>query len=226
MREGNLIFLTPDGSSSSSSRLSAFCIDQGTHEAEDEGSATDMYWWHNADFLPASPEARFCVMKDQDERNPMLERIADGLLPAVEAVGLEYLSLNSRAKGRGKRQLFLPVIVTNAALWTAEFDPSNVSMKSGELKADKCNFTSVPFIRFRKSLSTHYPGYLTHSIRQNQDGDSLVQAAKGNERTILVINSLAISETLKELTISDRPNRFGYYPSDILFQEAKRMRQS
>lgn len=205
MREGNWIFLTPEGSSSNCSRLSAFHTAQGRpQEGKADGSANDACWWDDADFSPDSPEAEFCVMKGQDERNPMLERIADGLLPAVEAVGAEYLTLNSRANYSGENQLFLPVIVTNAELWTATCDPSNISMKNGELEADKCSFASVSSIRFRKSLSTHYPSYLTRSISRKQGGASLVEAAKGNERTILIINSLAVSDTLKELRIPDR----------------------
>jgi len=162
-------------------------------------------------------------MKGQDERNPMLERIADGLLPAVEAVGLEYLALKSRSRGWGENRLFLPVIVTNAELWTATCDPSDVSMRSGELDAGKCNFASVPFIRFRKSLSTHYSSYLTHSLCQGQGRGSLEEAAKGNERTILVINSLAMSDTLKQLKI---PDREGHSFGENFFAIVNNMRRS
>ena len=203
MREGNLIFLTPEGSSPDCSRLSAFFTAQGTHLAEDMGAnlAKDVYYWADTDFAPPSKEAEFCIMKGQDEKNPMLEKIADGLLPAVEAVGLEYLALISRGKGWEDNRLFLPVIVTNAELRTATYDPANTSMATGELEEDKCVFASVPFIRFRKSLSTHYPSHLSHAIKSKQGGATLEQASKANERTILVINSLAVSDTLKKLRI-------------------------
>ncbi|MGO9599016.1 MAG: hypothetical protein ACLP7Q_13585 [Isosphaeraceae bacterium] len=203
MREGNWIFLTPEGSSPDCSRASAFHTSQGSHQAEDAVTrlAHDVFWWADAAFAPVSIESQFCIMKGQEEKNPMLEKIADGLLPAIEAVGLEYLALNSRVEGKRDSRLFLPVIVTNANLRTATYDPMNINLASGELDKDKCAFATVPFIRFRKSLSTHYPSLLTRSIGRRQGRATLEEASKGNERTILVINSLAISDTLRQLRI-------------------------
>lgn len=200
MREGNWVFLTPEGSSHECSRLSAFYTVQGTNNTNDltDDSIREISFWSDLNFTPISHEAEFCVIKGQDERNPMLERISDELLPAVEAVGLEYLALNAKAGRIGGNRLFLPVIITNSELWKANFDPSNINLKSGEIEANKCNFERVPFIRFRKSLSTHFP---SHRFDMKYRQGSLEEAAKGNERTILVINSQEIGDTLTKLGI-------------------------
>ena len=48
----------------------------------------DLWGWADAiAFNPPAPESSYCLFETQDEKNPTIERIADTLLPSVEAVG-------------------------------------------------------------------------------------------------------------------------------------------
>ena len=100
------------------------------------------------DSLPA-PESSYCLFETQDEKNPTIERIADTLLPSVEAVAKQWFTF--RHVSIGTRRLFLPVIVTNATLYTCTFDAEKVSMADGGLSHG--DFQEVPVVRFRKGLA-------------------------------------------------------------------------
>lgn len=190
--EGKWLFLMPREYAGEQRRISALC----THYPDSESKP--FFGWCDFDFDPVSPEAAYCVFRGQDEKKPMLERIADDLLPAVEGVGVEEMQLKSGDKGStGEWRLFLPVIVTNATLCTGTFDADKVDMSSGRLPEGACEFTPVPFVRFRKSLATHFPGTCTWANYSN----SLGRASRLKERTVLVMNSAALADSLKLLRV-------------------------
>jgi hypothetical protein len=191
------LFLTPRDYSSDRKRISALCTNK---RAEDAGVFVG---WCDFEFDPISSEAAYCVFRGQDERNPMLERIADDLLPAVEAVGLEEMTCKmTQPDWYSDWRLFLPVIVTNAALYTCVFDADRVGMNDGRLPEGSCEFKPVSFVRFRKSLATHYPA---HGITPGHH-NSLRQSNLAMERTVLIINSAALSESLKSLNEAEPRN--------------------
>ena len=184
---GKWLFLTPHGHTSEQTRLSVLYTSLRVATSPDLG-------WSDFYFDPASPEAAYCLVHSQDEKNPLLERITDGLLPSVESIGHKDLSLKPEIDYEPR--LFVPLIVTNAALYTAEFDPEEVDMTSGRLPEGKCTFKEVPLIRFRKSLTSHYPRM---DRRQPRDRGALSLRSAENERTVLVANSASLTETLKSL---------------------------
>lgn len=200
--DGKWLFLMPRDYTADQRRISALC----TQSAGAESKA--FLGWCDFDFDPVSPEAAYCVFRGQDEKKPMLERIADDLLPAVEGVGFEDLEINMGDKYASNQwRIFLPLIVTNAILYTSTFDANKVSMASGRLPEDACEFKPVPFVRFRKSLATHYPRVGLHPGRNN----SLRKASVAKERTVLVINSAALADCLKLLKVSAGSEyNFGY----------------
>jgi hypothetical protein len=101
---------------------------------------------------PESAESSFCVVPGEGGgRRPLLEKMIDELLQSLEAFALEEYRLNQDSHFR---RLYVPVIVTNARLFTCTFDPANVSLETGEIPAD-ANFEEVPCIRFRKTLWSH-----------------------------------------------------------------------
>lgn len=198
---GEWLFLMPRKYAGEKRRISALCARSPGGEPADPffvQSVDPFFVWCDFDFDPISPEASYCVFRGQDEKKPMLERIADDLLPAVEGVGVEekQLKLGDRTSG-GDWRLFLPVIVTNATLYTSSFDADKVDMSSGRLPEGTCEFSPVPFVRFRKSLATYFPGTASGSY-----GNSLSQASRLKERTVLVVNSAALADSLKLLRVS------------------------
>lgn len=198
---GNWLFLTPRDYSGEKRRISALCT---CKEAEDTKA---FIGWCDFDFVPVTPEAAYCVFRGQDEKKPMLERIADDLMPAVEAIGYEEMtSKSSRRLLNGEWRLFLPLIVTNATLYTGTFDADRVSMANGRLSEGTCEFKPVPFVRFRKSLVTHYSGNDTGHEHRSMIG----KTGLAKERTILVINSSALADSLKLLNVpQSRDAEFG-----------------
>lgn len=181
------IFLTPEGYTTTHTRLSGYRADKIRDDlAERKVNHDRLSWTDDVDFQPSTTEASYCVFESQDEKNPMLERIADSLLPSVESVGSNWLA-HSNAANRESR-IFVPVIVTNAVLYTCVFDPALINMADGILPAGK--FQQVPFVRFRKSLTQPPAGF---EVRDFKHSNRLQQ------RTMLVINSAELSATLKQL---------------------------
>ncbi|MGC8640474.1 MAG: hypothetical protein ACP5XB_11420 [Isosphaeraceae bacterium] len=127
------------------------------------------------------------MFETQDEKSPMLERSADTLLPSVEAAATDWFSHSWVSNGESR--VFIPVIVTNATLYTCSFDAGDISMADGNLPAGA--FQAVPFIRFRKGLARVNAG---SGVRHFRD------ANRQQRRTMLIINAVELSATLKQLT--------------------------
>jgi hypothetical protein len=199
--DGKWLFLTPSDYTGEKHRITVLCSNMS--DSEDQA----FFGWSDFDFNPVSPEAAYCVYHNQDERNPLLERVADDVLPAAEAVAVEEMKLKlAEGAAFGDWRLFLPMIVTNATLYTGTFDAEKVSMANGRIDEGICKFTSVPFIRFRKSLATHFPRKDTYHSNRSP----LARASLLKERTILVVNSAALAESLKILTTAGpRDREFG-----------------
>jgi len=173
------VFLTPSDSSRSRDRTSAFIFFAPLNTQGGGG-------WLDFGLQPPSPESAFCVVRGQDERNtPMLERVADSLLPSTEAIAYEEAYLN-RTKESRVHPLVIPVLVTNASLVTCAFDPGKVDLAEGRVSA--AEFTKVDLVRFRKGLTTNYPG--------TRVPESLRQANQYGERTMLVVNAAALGNFL------------------------------
>lgn len=78
------------------------------------------------------------------------------------------------------------MIVTAADLRVVRIDSKEIELKDGTI--EQAAFTSVPMIRFRKSLTT--------SLTQGASPDSLSASNKNKTRTILIVNSSNLSEIL------------------------------
>ena len=154
---------------------------------DEQGSHVKVFDWTDIDIYPPTPEAMFCVIPGQDSKSPpMLERVAGDLVNAVEIFAAEELSRGKYDNSDFKR-FYIPTIVTTAELKICKFDPANISIKDGEIPND-AEFETVPFIRFRKSLSTKVAAMPT-----------LGRSIATRERTILIINSSHLTQMLIEL---------------------------
>lgn len=145
--------------------------------------------WHNFRTESDSLEASFCIVRGQGENdNPMLERLSSYLLRSVENLASEELDFKKPSEG--ELHIYYPVIVTNATLLACHYDTNNVDISTGQLA--KGEFKEIPYIRFRKNLSSSVKRKEILNIRQ---------ANLDYERTIFIINSNHIIDTLKSLKL-------------------------
>ena len=155
---------------------------------------TKSFNWLDLNPEPVTPQSEFCTVHGQDAKSkPMLERVAAELVEATEALATEeyYLKKNEYHY----LNVFYSIIVTTAELKICKFDPNKVSIKNGEI--DNCEFESVPYLRFRKSL--------TARLNDNPCYNSIAEASKSMERTVFVINSEHFIDFLSEWESSNLP---------------------
>lgn len=148
--------------------------------------------WGDVQVYPQSPEADFCVVRGQGETDsPLLERLASSITDAAESLSGDLLELR---KGSRAVNVILPVIVTTASLVLSRFDPKNVDLRSGELPT--ADFSTVPHVRFRKSLSMSSPP-------NEFDAELLRDLSVASERTVFIVEGVHFTEWLSELEIRD-----------------------
>lgn len=146
--------------------------------------------WDELGVRPDCPEASICVMRGQSERDkPIIERILSTLTSSVESLALEELRFK---QSYSKRRIYVPVIVTNGDLEVCHFDARAVDLSTGELPEDKARIEMVPFVRFRKTLSTIIEN--SSHISELSDANSL------KERTIFIVKASELSRFLQEWT--------------------------
>jgi hypothetical protein len=154
---------------------------------ESKDNASD---WHDFNLNPPSLESTFCVVRGQGEKDtPLLERLSSLLLRSTESLANEELTLTKQER---RIRLYLPAIVTNAVLYACRFNISDVNIDTGKLS--ESDFQEVPFIRFRKNLSSTIKS-------ESLFTSNLSEINRQNERTILIINAKAITIILRRLDI-------------------------
>lgn len=186
VRDASWVFLISERSQMSCERARL----PWTRRQNGQGNILD---WSEWTVVPGSPESSFCVVRGQDDV-PMLERLGALLARSVESLASEELGLGP-APTDPELRVYLPVIITNATLQICWFDPNNISL-DGELSSSQSKFESVPFVRFRKSLSA-----MTLSRQSSQD---LEQANQEQEQTVFIINAEKMLETLKKISLMIR----------------------
>lgn len=144
-----------------------------------DGQEPKFFDWSDVAGEPSSPECEFCVVPGQDHKSrPMLERIASELIEATEALAWEDYHLNSE---QDFIRMYASVIVTTAELHLCTFSPGDVLIDTGMI--DRADFKLVPFVRFRKSLSTKPVSEF--NLKEKNDA-SLVRA---KESMVFIVNS-------------------------------------
>ncbi len=161
-----------------------------------DGQEAKFFDWTDVAGEPSSPECEFCVVPGQDQKSrPMLERISSELIEATEALAWEDYHINSQ---RNFIRMYASVIVTTAKLHLCSFSPADVSIDTGMI--DKAEFKVVPFVRFRKSLSTKP---ITEFSLKEKDDSSLVGA---KENMVFIVHSGDFEQFLNGFEIDE-----GYY---------------
>jgi hypothetical protein len=108
------------------------------------------------------------------------------------------------------RLFIFPAIVTNAEIAVCRFDPTKVSLKDGTLDVGDVELSTVPFIRFRKSMVTNFPEGGFYDLKA---------ANQARERTIFIVNSENLTEFLKGWNLRPQ-NLDGYLIQRLLRQIA------
>ena len=158
------------------------------------GDNVKFFDWKDITPDPFSPESMFCVVPGQDKKSrPMLERVAAELIEATEALAFEDLHLFSNKPDFVR--IYLNVIITTADLSLCSFDPHDISISDGII--EKAEFESIPFLRFRKSLSTESVSELN---LKEMNSYNLTTA---KENTVFVVNSKHLEDFLNEIEIGE-----------------------
>jgi hypothetical protein len=147
----------------------------------------DLVDWDDFFLDPESPESEFCVIRGGEDKEPVLERLARCVLSSTEALALEQMILD-RPLTLDKLGLLIPAIVTAAELKVCKVDHKDIRLSDGTI--DNPEFKTVPWIRFRKSLSI--------LIAKGPGLTELSHISQKKVRCIFVINSLHLSDFLKK----------------------------
>jgi hypothetical protein len=159
-----------------------------------------LFGWEDFQAKPMSYESKFCAIPGQERgRKTLLERTASELVASIEALADEEkkITINcvreeeKRSAVHYFNRAYIPVIVTTAELRVALFKPGSVSLTDGSLPSDAV-FETVPYIRFRKSLSR------IESIVH----PSLQDVYKATERTVFVVNAVSFADFLDSWKIT------------------------
>ncbi|MCA9896904.1 MAG: hypothetical protein H6654_13675 [Ardenticatenaceae bacterium] len=172
--DGSWIFLVPKTSSEDVSRARI-------HWTFSELSALPLLGWDELFLAPQSKESAICLIRGTGPKDkPMLERLADSILPSTESLALEEARIRNSTRS-GYTAVYLPLLVTNANLQICLFDADDISLQTGKLEKSNVTFETVPYIRFRKNLSTN-----ARSLKKPQN---LMEANQENERSIFIVNN-------------------------------------
>jgi hypothetical protein len=142
---------------------------------------------NDLNLMPKSVESMFCVVSTshagKDRR--LLERDAQHLIRGTDA----YEPRRKReidANVVQAEKLFIPVLVTNAKLFIANYDPADISLDTGEFSNwSDAEVSSVSWVRFRKAF--------TSAGRELGD------------RTVFVVSAPAFQEFLNRLEVITTP---------------------
>jgi hypothetical protein len=80
-------------------------------------------------------------------------------------------------------------------------NPERIKVGDGTLDAGDVEISTVPFIRFRKSLATQFPKGKFYDLRA---------ANRARERTVFIVNAASLPEFLKGWQLSPLDEFGGY----------------
>lgn len=159
-----------------------------------EESKLRFFNWFDLVAEPSSHQSAYCVVEGQDPKaRPMLERTAAEVVESTEALAKEKADSGILADRR--LRIYYNVIVTTATLNVVNFDPKDITLENGEIK--QAAHQEVPFVRFRKQLTTHACEGTFPEIK-SREGFRV-----NNEKTAFVINSMNLVEFLREFKASN-----------------------
>lgn len=152
------------------------------------------FGWENWQADPVTYQSQYCAIPGQQQgRKNLIERTGSELVSSVEALANQERGLQQERGADNFSRVYIPIIVTTAQLFVAEFDPSNISLDDGCLPKDT-PFSKVSFIRYRKSLAT---------FGECASAKSINEFHIASERTIFVVTALKFEEFLNQYESRD-----------------------
>lgn len=149
--------------------------------------------WYDLTLEPSCPESQYCVIPGQDAKSkPMIERIGAELVSATE--GLAWEEKEYHAQRRDALRMYFSTIVTTAQLKVCSFDPKEISLTDGKVATTE--FKDVPYVRFRKQLSTQ-PLSVPATLREG-----LHSIVRAKEHTVFIVNSQSICDFLQAFVVN------------------------
>jgi hypothetical protein len=105
---------------------------------------------------PGGPESAFCVVSTSDSGRDrrLLERDAQELIRATDALAFRIAAPSTPSWDVPVPLLYIPILVTNAPLFTASYDPHDIPLDTGSLLQSSQLLTEAPFVRFRKAFTS------------------------------------------------------------------------
>jgi hypothetical protein len=143
-------FLQPSGTSDQSTLLSRCLFIKPILDSSNRFDRFCGPWNLN----PRSSEAAFCVVQTSREGDRrLLEKDAQLLVRGTDAYG-RLLRFERKATVDDRVRVIVPVIVTNAKLLNANYNPNDVSLETGQLpRLPQPDISPVEVVRFRKAFT-------------------------------------------------------------------------
>jgi len=204
-RQLRWVFLLPDQESELTELASCFEVEGWRNQGQPSvpngepgrpiSESLPSWWdariWDNVHLVPSSLQSEFCILQsDEQRRQPILESLAAEVLESIEGLAHEEVNIaKSQNPPRHVRLFIFPVIVTNAEIAVCRFSSNLVKIDDGTLDSQDVKISTVPFIRFRKSLTTNFLQGIVSNLQT---------VNRVRERTLFVVNATSISEFLKD----------------------------
>ncbi|MDR4474382.1 MAG: hypothetical protein R3B11_00010 [Nitrospira sp.] len=136
-------FLLPDSMRDSETRCRLEWFNGRASKRPDQSRVFCSEW----NMAEPSPESEFCIVPKNTPISS-LEAVCSELLASCH----DLLENDDKIFLDHEFATMIPVIVTNANLYTCKFKADQISLRTGELDIKDGEFESVDIIRFRKSL--------------------------------------------------------------------------
>lgn len=145
-----------------------------------------------------SPESMYCVAsKGGKSANLNLDGVASDLLESCEGLLGDW-----DFRLPGDLTACIPIIITNAPLYTCAFDPGQIDLGSADMPPS-ATFQRQPFVRFRKAFR-HSGGQLALDVKE-----TLAQVVEEGERTVFVVEARELVPFLSGLRALMSPDPDG-----------------
>jgi hypothetical protein len=178
--DSDWLFLEESGANNETIRTRAWVNNTPGHGKEHSG-------YYDLSARPKSAESMYCVIAGQDQKSrPLLERVAAETCAATEAIAVEeYASMLDTKYGF---RMYIPVIVTTARLSISTVETASIALATGEASA--ISHREVPFLRFRKQLSSAF------AVDRKGPEWGFSELATAREKMVFVVNSMHLEEFL------------------------------
>jgi hypothetical protein len=179
-RKEILTFLRPLGLGSTGNVLNFRCLRaQRTQVSEPQVEIYCEEWGLH----PITHSSEFCIVSTsesgRDQR--LLERDAKLLISGTDAYADDFRARATRETNVSQACLFVPVVVTNAPIYTTRYGPHEVSLETGEFSELPKETELVRGVRFRKAFT------------------SRGQLEDMGDRSVFVVNASSFSTFLSDL---------------------------